>query len=132
MEKVILVIQIGLFCVFMYFGLLKMFLPLEKIEKKVSWAHDYPYSRLKFFGFLEVLGALGLVLPHFLNIFPILTPVAATALAMIMAGAAMVHLRRDEFGMIALNIFIIFLLAGVGFNTLLTLYNVQPTLIPAL
>jgi uncharacterized membrane protein YphA (DoxX/SURF4 family) len=130
MEKVILIIQIGLFCIFMYFGLLKMFLPLDKIEKKVSWAHDYPYSRLKFFGFLEVLGALGLVLPYFLNVFPILTPIAATALAMIMAGAAMVHLRRDEFGMIALNILIIFLLAGVGFNTLLTLYHVQPTLLP--
>ena len=33
MEKVILAIQIGLFCIFMYFGLLKIFLPLEKIEK---------------------------------------------------------------------------------------------------
>lgn len=129
MEKVILAIQIGLFCIFMYFGLLKIFLPLEKIEKKVSWAHDYPHNRLKLFGLLEVLGALGLILPYFLNVFPILTPIAATALAMIMAGATMVHLRRDEFGMIALNIFIIFLLAGVGFNTLLSLYNVHPSLI---
>jgi len=36
---------------------------------------------------------------------PILTPIAATALAMIMTGAAMVHLRRDEIGVILLNIF---------------------------
>ncbi|MBL1281065.1 MAG: DoxX family protein [Fluviicola sp.] len=125
METFILVLQIGLTCVFLYFGLLKMFMPIEKIEKRVSWARDYSPSRLKFFGFLELLGALGLILPYNLDFFPILTPIAATALAMIMAGAAMVHLRRDEIKMILLNIFIIFLLAGVGFNTLLIIYGVD-------
>lgn len=60
-----------------------------------------------------------------IDIFPILTPVAATGLAMVMAGAAMVHLKRDEIGMIFLNIFIIFLLAGIGFNSLLDIYNIH-------
>tara|TARA_R110002050_G_scaffold298438_1_gene461758 strand:- start:421 stop:732 length:312 start_codon:yes stop_codon:yes gene_type:complete len=100
-------------------------MPIEKIEKRVSWARDYSASRLKLFGFLEALGALGLILPYNLGFYPILTPIAATALAMIMAGAAMVHLRRDEIKMILLNIFIIFLLAGVGFNTLLIIYGVD-------
>lgn len=125
MEKVILILEIGLTCVFLYFGSLKLFMPINKIEKKVSWANDYPSSRIKFFGFLEILGALGMILPFNLDIFPILTPIAATALAMIMAGAAMVHLRRDEIGMIMLNILIIFLLAGVGFNTLLIIFGVD-------
>ena len=127
MEMIILVLQIGLTCVFLYFGSLKLFMPIEKIEKiekRVSWARDYSPTRLKFFGLLEVLGGLGLILPHQLDIFPILTPIAATGLAMAMAGAAGVHLRRDEIGMILLNIFIIFLLAGVGFNTLLEIYGV--------
>ncbi len=119
MEMVILVLQIGLACVFLYFGSLKLFLPQDKIEKKVTWANDYPSSRLKLFGFLEVIGALGLVLPTLLDVFPLLTPAAATGLAMVMAGAATVHLRRDEIKMILLNIFIIFLLAGIGFNTLI-------------
>jgi len=125
MEVIIWVLQVGLSAIFLYFGCLKMFLPLGKIEKKVSWARDYSHSRLKMFGLLEVLGALGLFLPYRLDIFPILTPIAATALAMIMAGAAMVHLRRDEIGMIMLNILIIFLLAGVGFNTLLIIFGVD-------
>tara|TARA_R110002072_G_scaffold286113_1_gene451117 strand:+ start:44711 stop:45097 length:387 start_codon:yes stop_codon:yes gene_type:complete len=125
MDTVILILQIGLTCVFLYFGMLKMFMPIEKIEKRVSWARDYSASRLKLFGFLEALGALGLILPYNLGFYPILTPIAATALAMIMAGAAMVHLRRDEIKMILLNIFIIFLLAGVGFNTLLIIYGVD-------
>ena len=125
MEITILILQIGLTCVFLYFGFLKVFLPIEKIEKKVTWARDYSESRLKIFGVLEILGAIALFLPYNLDIFPILTPIAATALAMIMAGAAMVHLRRDEIGMILLNIFIIFLLAGVGFNTLLIIFGVD-------
>lgn len=125
METIILVLQIGLSCIFLYFGSLKVFLPIEKIEKKVTWARDYPPSRLKLFGLLEIIGAIGLFFPYRLDIFPILTPVAATALAMIMAGAAMVHLRRDEIGMILLNILLIFLLAGVGFNTLLRIFGVE-------
>jgi len=37
----------------------------------------------------------------------------------------MVHLRRDEIGMILINIVIIFLLAGVGFHTLLEFFGVD-------
>lgn len=125
MEIVILVLQIGLALLFLYFGSLKIFMPINQIEKRVTWAHDYSPTRLKIFGFLEVLGAVGLVVPHRLDVFPILTPMAATGLAMVMAGAAVVHLRRDEVGMILLNILIIFLLAGVGFNTLLEILGVQ-------
>ncbi|MDX2362299.1 MAG: DoxX family protein [Crocinitomicaceae bacterium] len=125
MEMIILALQIGLSVVFLYFGLLKMFLPIEKIEKKVSWANDYSLSKLKFFGFLEVIGALGLILPYQLDIFPILTPMAATGLAMVMAGAGVVHLRRDEINMIFLNILIIFLLAGIGFHSLLDVFDVE-------
>jgi hypothetical protein len=124
MEAVIASLQIGLSCVFLYFGLLKVFMPIEKIEKRVTWARDYSISRLRFFGFLEIAGAIGLIVPYIFGFLPILTPISATGLAMVMAGATMVHLRRDEIWMILLNIFIIFLLAGVGFNTLLEVLNV--------
>lgn len=96
MNVVVWVLQICLAVTFIYFGTLKMFLPIEKIEKKVTWAHDYSVAKLKAFGFLEIIGALGILLPWRLGIFPILTPVAATGLAMVMAGAGMVHLKRDE------------------------------------
>lgn len=125
METIIIILQIGLAGIFLYFGSLKLILPLEKITEKVTWANDYPHSRLKLFGLLEILGAIGLIAPYQLNTMPILTPIAATGLAMVMAGAAVVHLRRDEIKMILLNIFIIFLLAGVGFNTLLAIYGVN-------
>jgi len=124
-DVVILGLQLVLSIIFLYFGLLKMFMPIDKIAKRVSWAHDYSMNKLKFFGFLEVIGALGVILPYQLDILPILTPMAATGLAMVMAGAAMVHLRRDEINMIFLNILIIFLLAGVGFNSLLDIFEVE-------
>ena len=125
MDKIILILQVGLSVVFLYFGYLKVFLPIEKIEKKVTWAKDYSPAKVKLFGLLEILGAFGLILPYQLDILPILTPIAATGLGMIMAGAATVHLKRDEIGMIFLNIFIIFLLAGVGFNTLLEIWGIN-------
>lgn len=124
MENIILILQIVLACIFLYFGLLKIFMPVDKIEKKVSWANDYSPTRLKLFGLIETLGAIGLVFPVITGLFPILTPMAATGLAMVMAGAIMVHLTRDELKMAFLNIVIIFLLAGVGFNTLLEIYQV--------
>lgn len=125
MELIILGLQIVMSLVFLYFGALKMFMPIEKIEKRVTWARDYSESKLKFFGFLEVIGAFGLILPYQLDIFPILTPMSATGLAMVMAGAAMVHLRRDEINMIFLNILMIFLLAGIGFHSLLDVFDAQ-------
>ena len=127
-DIVILGLQLVLSIIFLYFGLLKMFMPLEKIAKKVTWAHDYSLNKLKFFGFLEVIGGLGVILPYQLDVLPILTPMAATGLAMVMAGAAMVHLRRDEINMIFLNILIIFMLAGVGFNSLLDVFDVEITM----
>lgn len=120
MDTIIFVLEVLLALIFLYFGLSKIVLPIDKIESKVSWAREYTETRLKLIGYLEVLGALGLVLPHQLGIFPILTPIAATGLAMIMAGAIAVHLSRDEIKMILLNIVLIFLLAGVGFHSLLS------------
>ena len=57
-----------------------------------------PYAKgfLKFTGLLELLGGLGLILPRWLNIAPILTPLAAAGLAIIMLGAIVTHLQASE------------------------------------
>ncbi|HRN41351.1 MAG: DoxX family protein [Flavobacteriales bacterium] len=122
MDIIISVLQISLAGVFAYTGLTKIIKGKVAFSNSKSWEADYSASTLKFFGFLEVLGAIGLLAPHYLNVLPILTPVAATALAMVMAGAILAHIRREEHKMIFLNIIIIFLLAGIGFERLLELY----------
>ena len=57
-----------------------------------------PYSRsfLQFIGLCELLGGLGLVLPRWLGVWPVLTPLAAAGLTVIMLGASVNHLRSRE------------------------------------
>jgi hypothetical protein len=47
------------------------------------------------------LGAIGLILPGVTGIAPLLTPLAAAGLALLMLGALVIHLRRKEFGSLA-------------------------------
>lgn len=60
------------------------------------WVLDFRPSTLKTIGGLEVLGAIGLILPALLDIAPILVPLAASGLTLIMAGAVNVRIRRGE------------------------------------
>lgn len=62
----------------------------------MAWTEDFGGGSVKLIGIAEVLGGLGLILPLLTGIAPILTPIAATALAVIMIGAVVVHVRRKE------------------------------------
>lgn len=81
-------------------GVGKLILPREKIAgmlgDKSRWAEDFSPAALKAIGALEVLAAIGLVLPAALDIVPVLVPMAAAGLVMLMAGAAFTRLRRGE------------------------------------
>lgn len=57
-----------------------------------------PYSKsfLRFIGVCEMLGGVGLVLPWWIGVAPVLTPLAAIGLAVITVGAAAYHLRAQE------------------------------------
>ncbi|BDV31454.1 DoxX family protein [Microbacterium terricola] len=62
----------------------------------MAWTEDYAPANIKAIGVAEVIGGLGLVLPLATGILPILTPIAAVCLAVLMAGAVVVHIRRNE------------------------------------
>lgn len=62
----------------------------------MGWTEDVPPTRVKVIGALEVLGALGLVLPWLLDTARWLTPLAALGLAVTMLGAIFTHRRRHE------------------------------------
>jgi hypothetical protein len=59
---------------------------------------------------LEILGAIGLILPGLLGILPWLTPLAAVGLALVQVGAGITHIRRGENSYLVMN-FILFALA---------------------
>jgi hypothetical protein len=62
----------------------------------MAWAEDFSDGGVKSIGLLEVAAAVGLVLPWALDIAPALTPVAGVGAALLLVGAATVHLRRHE------------------------------------
>ena len=62
----------------------------------ITWVEDFPGWAVRVIGVLEILAALGLVLPAVTGIAPVLTPMAAVGIALLMAGAGVVHVRRGE------------------------------------
>ena len=62
----------------------------------MTWAADVSDGPLRPIGLLEVLGALGLILPGTLGIASTLVPLAAVGLAVTMVGAIVAHVRYGE------------------------------------
>jgi uncharacterized membrane protein YphA (DoxX/SURF4 family) len=77
-----------------------------------------PFSRgfLIGIGVLEVLGAIGLILPWSLNIAPKLTPLAAAGLSIIMLGAVVTHGSRGEIPQMIPTLVITLLAAFVAYT----------------
>ena len=71
----------------------------------MTWLVAVGRDRMRIIGVLEILGAIGLILPAATGVLPWLTPVAATALAVLMVLAIVLHARRpDEGRNIVLNV----------------------------
>ncbi len=69
---------------------------------------------LRAIGALEILGAIGVIVPALTGIAPILTPIAAIGLALIQVGAIILHVRRKEYGSLAFNAVLLVLPAFVA------------------
>jgi uncharacterized membrane protein len=81
---------------FLAAGLMKITTPKAKLVERLPWAADYSDGAVKGIGIVEVLGAIGLILPGITGIAPILVPIAAVGLAIVMVLAAVMHLRRGD------------------------------------
>jgi hypothetical protein len=60
------------------------------------WVDDFGDVQLRAIGTLKVLGAVGLLLPTLLDVAPALVPIAASGMALFMAGAGTTRFRRGE------------------------------------
>lgn len=97
MNVVLWVIAGLLAAAFLAAGAMKVLQPKEKLAASgMGWAEDFSAGQVKAIGVLEVLGAIGLILPALLDVATILVPLAATGLAITMIGAIVVHARRGE------------------------------------
>jgi putative oxidoreductase len=94
------IVQIMLALVFALTGLLKVSLPVERLRKRMNWARHAAPGLIRLVGILELLGALGLILPAATHILPWLTAAAAFGLMLTMIGALVLHVRLKEMRMV--------------------------------
>ncbi|MDR6551752.1 DoxX family protein [Paenibacillus qinlingensis] len=79
-------------------GTSKTFMSKERLAKYPGggWVKGFPASFLKSIGVLEILAAVGLILPALLNIAPFMVPVTAICWVLVMIGAIIIHLRHGH------------------------------------
>ncbi|TDC08990.1 DoxX family protein [Streptomyces sp. 8K308] len=104
--------------VFLGAGGAKLAQPKEKlvVSPSMAWAEDFAPWVLRTIGALEVLAAIGLILPAAVDVAPELVPLAASGLALTMFGAAITHSRRGEAQSVVVNavLFVLALLVAWG------------------
>jgi hypothetical protein len=93
-------------------------LPTEKIAtfRGGGWAEDFSAGSVKAMGVLEVLAAVGLVLPAVLDIAPVLVPLAALGLVAYMGGATATRVRRQELKIMVGDLFFLALAGFVAWG----------------
>jgi uncharacterized membrane protein YphA (DoxX/SURF4 family) len=99
MMNLALWIVTGLLAVlFLLAGGAKLIVPKEKLATGPGggWVEDFSAGAVKTIGALELLAVVGLILPAVLDIAPVLVPLAAVGLALVMVGAIITRLRRHE------------------------------------
>lgn len=99
---------------FLMAGSMKALKSREAVLANMAWVEEVSAPQLKAIGVLEVLGAVGLVLPAATGILPWLTPVAAFALAVTMGVALALHVKRKEPFVPSLVLGVVSVLVGVG------------------
>jgi hypothetical protein len=117
MDIVLWIIAGLLAAAFLAAGAMKVTQSKEKLAASgMGWTDDFSPGMVKTIGLLEVLAALGLILPAVLGIVPVLVPLAALGLAGLMVGAAITHGRRKETPMVAINAVLLILAAVVAWG----------------
>lgn len=103
MNVAIWVLQILLALAFLAAGVTKISQPRQKLATNMGWVEDFSDPAVRSIGTLEILGALGLLVPALTGVATVLVPIAAVGLALLMIGAAATHRRRGELPMIGIN-----------------------------
>lgn len=93
-------------------GALKLFRSKAALGQQMGWVEDYTGTQIKLFGVLEILAAIGLILPPLTHILPWLAIAAAVGIVVMQIVAISVHIRRKE-TQLAVNFVIVVLAIAV-------------------
>jgi uncharacterized membrane protein YphA (DoxX/SURF4 family) len=107
------VIQALLAVMYLMAGSMKAFMT-AKAKETLPWAKRHPDNYVRLIGTVEVLGALGLILPMLTGILPWLTPLAAAGLTLVQLLAIFIeHVPNKEYKALPLNLVLLVLAALV-------------------
>jgi len=98
MRVALWIVQGLLALLFLFAGVAKLIMTVEEMTKDIP----LPGAFLRFIAVVEILGAIGLILPGLLSVKPGLTPLAAAGLTIIMIGATVITLTT---GAVAMAVF---------------------------
>jgi hypothetical protein len=98
---------------YLYSGELKVLRSPDQLRPMMGWIDAVPLRLVRAIGVLEILGALGLILPPLTGIAPGLALAAAIGLVLIQVGGISLHLSRGEAKLIWLNVTLL-VLAGAA------------------
>lgn len=92
-------------------GVMKLFLPVERISKIFPWTGQVPKSFLRFIGVVDLAGGIGVLVPRWTGILPVLSLAAAVGCALVQLLAIGFHARRGELKETPFNFFLLALSA---------------------
>lgn len=94
----------------------KLVQPIELLERLWPWTGEISPVFVRLTGIVDLLGALGLILPPLFRVKPILTPVAALGIVLLMACAATFHVSRGEASQIGFNAIFALIAAFIAYG----------------
>jgi hypothetical protein len=112
------IVQVILAVMFGLAGGMKAAMPLDALAQSLPWVADVPGALVRFIGFSEAAGALGLLVPSLARVRPWLTPLAGLGLSIVMILATAFHLQRGEVSNSALTASLAGLAAFVAWGRL--------------
>ncbi|MDH4119927.1 MAG: DoxX family protein [Acidimicrobiia bacterium] len=115
MNRALWILQILLGVYFLAVGVMHFIVP-DGLPSTMSWMYDLSTGLHVVSGVAEILGGLGLILPAVTGIRPALVPLAATGLALVMAGAIVYHIGRGETQNVVFNVVLIALLGFIAYG----------------
>lgn len=99
-------------------GMTKSFLPKEKLAASHGgeWTADVSTGFVRTLGVLELLAAVGLIVPAVVDVAPVMVPVTAVCWILLMIGAMITHARYEQYKYIALNLVYVAMAAFVAWG----------------
>ena len=85
-------------------GAIMKFQPIETTSAMMPWTGQVPIWVVRLLGIIDLLAAVGLILPSMLRIKPQLTTWAALSIITLMFSAIVFHVSRGEASVIGVNI----------------------------